>query len=150
LADATSQIKTISNQIAERKNRIGVLPVSSVFTVHAKEIEELNTGTSDYTRSVTDRPKRVSERDEATQLAEAEWKEIWHRRAVSDAEELRSAYSRKAEILALITEHARLSTAFAQAEEQVRTGKEEQERLCGELALLRLTETSQAEIKVCW
>lgn len=89
----------------------------------------------DHIRSITDRPKRVSERDEAIQLAEGEWKQIWHRRPISDAEELRGAYSRKPEILALITEHARLSTAFAQAEEQVRTGKEEQERLCGELAL---------------
>jgi uncharacterized protein YhaN len=42
---------------------------------------------------------------------------------------------RKAEILSLITEHARLSTAFAEAGEQVRAGKEEQERLRGELAL---------------
>ena len=135
LADATNQIKTISEHIAGRKNRIEALPVSSLFKVHAKEIEELNAGTSDYTRSVTDRPKRVSERDEAIRLAESEWKEIWHRRPVSDAEELRSAYSRKPEILALITEHARLSTTFAQAEEQIRIGKEEQERLCGELAL---------------
>jgi hypothetical protein len=42
---------------------------------------------------------------------------------------------RKAEILSLTTEHARLSTAFAEAEEQVRAGKEERERLRGELAL---------------
>jgi uncharacterized protein YhaN len=135
LAEANSQINALSKQVTERKNRIAALPVSGLLTVHAKEIEELNAGTSDYTRSMTDRPKRLSERDEATQLAEADWKEIWHRRPVSDAEELRSAYSRKAEILTLITEHARLSTGFAQAEEQVRTGKEEQERLCGELAL---------------
>ena len=135
LGDSTNQVKTISEQIAQRNSRIEALPVSSFFKVHAKEIEELNAGTSDYTRSVTDHPKRVSERDEAIRLAESEWKEIWHRRPVSDAEELRSAYSRKAEILALITEHARLSTTFAQADEQVRVGKEEQERLCGELAL---------------
>src|SRR5208337_5448537 len=100
-----------------------------------KEIDERNSGTSDYARSVTDQPKRLSERDEAIRLAESEWKEIWHRLPVSEAEELRSAYSRKGEILALITEHARLSTTFAQAEEQVRMGKEEQERLGGDLAL---------------
>lgn len=135
LADATNQIKTIGEHIAGRNNRIEALPLSSLFKVHAKEIEELNAGTSDYTRSVTDQPKRVSERDEAIRLAESEWKEIWHRRPVSEAEELRSAYSRKPEILALITEHARLSTTFAQAEEQIRIGKEEQERLCGELGL---------------
>ena len=135
LADATSQIKTISEHIAARNNRIEALPVSSLFKLHAKEIEELNVGTSDYARSITDQPKRVSERDEAIRLAESEWKEIWHRRPVSDAEQLRSTYLRKAEILSLITEHARLSTAFAEAEEQVRAGKEEQERLRGELAL---------------
>jgi uncharacterized protein YhaN len=135
LVDATSQIKTLSEHIAERKERIGAVPVSNLFKVHTQEIEELNGGTSDYARSVTDRPKRLSERDEAIQLAEAEWKEIWHRRPVSDAEELRSTYSRKAEILALITEHARLSTALTQAEEQLRAGRDEQNRLDGELAL---------------
>lgn len=71
----------------------------------------------------------MTERNEAIQLAEATWKEVWRHRPVSDAEELRSTYSRKAEIFALITEHARLSTALAQAEEQVRTGEEEQERI---------------------
>lgn len=135
LADATSQIKTLSEHIAGRNNRIEALPVSSLLKLHAKEIEELNAGTSDYARSITDQPKRVSERDEAIRLAESEWKEIWHRRPVSDAEQLRSTYLRKAEILSLITEHARLSTAFAEAGEQVRAGKEEQERLRGELVL---------------
>jgi len=135
LEDATSQIKTISEHIAGRNSRIEALPVSSLLKLHEKEIEELNAGTSDYARGVTDQPKRVSERDEAIRLAESEWKEIWHRRPVSDAEQLRSTYLRKAEILSLITEHARLSTAFAEAEEQVRARKEEQERLRGELAL---------------
>jgi uncharacterized protein YhaN len=135
LSDATSQIKTISEHIAARNNRIEALPVNSLFKLHAKEIEELNAGTSDYARSITDQPKRVSERDDAVRLAESEWKEIWHRRPVSDAEQLRSTYLQKAEILSLITEHARLSTAFAEAEEQVRAGKEEQERLRRELAL---------------
>jgi uncharacterized protein YhaN len=135
LADSTNQVKAISEHIAQRNSRIEALPIGSLFKAHAKEIEELNAQTSDYARSVTDHPKRVSERDEAIRLAESEWKEIWHRRPVSDAEQLRSTYSRKAEILALITEHARLSTTFSQAEEQVRMGKEEQERLSGELAL---------------
>ena len=135
LADATNQITIMREQIAGRNNRIEALPVSSLFTVHAKEIEELNAGTSDYARSITDQPKRTSERNEAIRLAESEWKEIWHRRPVSDAEQLRSTYLRKAEILSLITEHARISTALAQAEEQVRAGNDEQERLREELAL---------------
>jgi uncharacterized protein YhaN len=134
LAEATIQIKTLREHIAERKKRVEGLPVSGLFRAHATEIEELNAATGDYMRAVTDRPKRESERDEAIQLAESDWKEVWHRRPVSDAEELRSVYLRKAEILALITEHARLSTVFAQTEEQVRSGMEEQERLCTELA----------------
>lgn len=134
-ADATAQIQTLRANIAERKERTKALPASSVFKAHAKEIEELNAGTSAYSHSVNDRPKRVSERAEAIRLAEAEWKGIWHQRPVSDAEELRIVYSRKAEIFALITEHARLSTAVAQAEEQLRIGKEEQDRLREELAL---------------
>jgi hypothetical protein len=55
---------------------------------------------------------------------------------VSDAEELRSAYSRKREILDLIDEHTKLSTSLADAEELLRTGKEERERLEGELSQL--------------
>jgi uncharacterized protein YhaN len=135
LDDSASQIKITREHIAGRNKRIEVLPASSLLKVHAKEIEELNGGTSDYTRGVTDRPKRESERDEAIRLAESEWKEIWHRHPVSAAEDLRSAYSRKSEILALITEHARLSTSYGQAEEQARAGKEEEERLRGELVL---------------
>ena len=79
------------------------------------------------------RPKRVSEHAEAMERAEAEWQRIWPGRPVSEAERLRTAYSRKSEFFALITEHARLSTAFAQAEEQTRTVAEEQNRLREEL-----------------
>ncbi len=133
--DATGQIRTLSEHIAKRKERIKALPVSSLLKGHAKEIEELNAGTSGYNSSVTDRPKRANQRAEAIQLAEGEWKGIWRQRPVSDAEELKIAYSRKTEIFALITEHARLSTAFEEAEEQVRTGKEEQDRLRQQFAL---------------
>lgn len=55
---------------------------------------------------------------------------------MSDAEELRSIYSRKREILDLIDEHTKLSTSLADAEELLRTGKEERERLEGELSQL--------------
>jgi len=135
LADSANQIATTTEHVADRNSRLSALPVSSLFNIHAQEIEELNAGTSDYSRSITDRPKRVNERDEALRLAESEWKEIWHYRPVSDAEELRAVYARKTELLGLITEHARLSTAHLQAEEQLRVGKEEEERLRGELAL---------------
>ena len=79
--------------------------------------------------------KRAAERADAIQLAEVEWKEIWRKRPLSDAGELRSVYSRKTEVLALITEQARLTTAFEQAEEQVRASTQEQERIDDELAL---------------
>ena len=135
LASSTSQIQALSEQIAQRKERILALPVGTVFKTHAKEIEELNAGISDYIRGRSDRPKRMSERDDAIQLAEVEWKEIWRKRPISDAEELKSAYSRKTEVLALSTEHARLTTALEQTEEQLRTGTQEQERIDDELAL---------------
>lgn len=135
LAEATRQIKTLTEHIGDRETRIEGLPVSNVLTAHAKEIEDLNAGTSDYVRGVTDRPKRMSERDEEIQLAAVDWSGIWHHRPVSDAEEMKTVYSRKAEILTLITEHARLSTALAQAEEELVTGEDEQERLGEELAL---------------
>jgi len=120
LASSTKQIQALSEQIANRKERIQALPLSTVFKAHAKEIEELNAGINDYIRGVSDRPKRTAERDDAIERAEVEWKEVWRKRPISDAEELRSAYSRKTEVLALITEHARLTTALEQAEEQLR------------------------------
>ena len=100
---------------------------------HAKEIEELNSETNDYHRSVNDKPKRVNERAEAMQRAEAEWRGIWRDRPITDAEKVRAAYSGKSEIFALITEHARLATALAQADELVRTAREDEDRLREEL-----------------
>jgi uncharacterized protein YhaN len=135
LGSATTQIQALSEQIAERKQRILALPHSTLFKAHAKEIEELNAGISDYIRGMNDRPKRVAERDDAIQAAESEWKDIWHRHPISEAEELKSVYSRKSEILALITEHARLSTASDQAEEQLHASALEHERIDDELAL---------------
>jgi chromosome segregation ATPase len=45
------------------------------------------------------------------------------------------AYSRKTEVLALSTEHARLTTALEQTEEQLRAGTQELGRIDNELAL---------------
>ena len=135
VASATSQIQALSEQIAQRKERILALPLGTVFKAHAKAIEDLNAGISDYIRGTSDRPKRIAERDEALQLAEDEWKEIWRKRTISDAEELKSAYSRKTEVLALSTEHARLTTALEQTEEQLRTGTQQLEQIDDELAL---------------
>jgi uncharacterized protein YhaN len=135
LGSATSQIQSLSEQIAQRKERILALPLSTVFKAHAKEIDELNAGISDYIRGISDKPKRVAERDDAIQLAEGEWKEFWRKRPISDAEELKSVYARKTEVLALITEHARLTTALDQADGQLRTSTQEQELIDDELAL---------------
>ena len=133
LADATDQIGALTEHIGRCKERIGALRIDSVFKAHAKEIEELNGETNDYHRSVNDRPKRVNERAEVMERAEVEWHRIWPGRPVSEAERLRTTYSKKSDVFALITEHARLSTALAQAEEQARTVGEEQDRLREEL-----------------
>lgn len=133
LTEATDQIRVLTEHEDKRKERISSLHVDSVFKTNAKEIEELNSETNDYHRSVNDRPKRVNERGEAMERAEAEWRRIWPGRPVSDAERLRAAYSKKSELIALITEYARLSTALAQTEERARTVKGEQDRLTDEL-----------------
>jgi uncharacterized protein YhaN len=134
LASATTQIRSLSDQIAHRKAQIAQLPIGSKFRAHAKQIEDLNAEISQYILSVKDRPKRIADRDQAIGLAEVEWKEIWRKRPIGDAEELRAAYSRKAEILELITEQALLSTALEQAEEYLDAEKEQQQRLAADLA----------------
>jgi uncharacterized protein YhaN len=133
LTEATGQIQVLTEHISQRKDRIGALHVNSILKNHAKEIEDLNSETNDYHRSVNDKPKRVNERAEAMQRAEAEWRGIWRDRPITDAENIRTVYSRKSEIFALITEHARLATALAQADELVRTAREDEDRLREEL-----------------
>jgi len=134
LTDATAQIESVTNQIAQRTEKIKALPVSDAIKAHAREIEALNAGTHDYMRGVLDLPKRCDECNKVIQRAEMEWRTIWHQRPVSDAEQLRSAYARKAEIHTLITEHARLIVALEQAEEALRSDQDEHDRLSRELA----------------
>lgn len=134
LTDATAQIESVTNQVAQRTEKIKALPVSDAIKAHAREIEALNAGTHDYMRGVLDLPKRCDECNKVIQRAEMEWRTIWHQRPVSDAEQLRSAYGRKAEIHALITEHARLIVALEQAEEALRSDQDEHDRLSRELA----------------
>jgi len=131
--EATAQIQVLTDHIGQRRDRIEALHVNSILQNHAKEIEDLNSETNDYHRSVNDKPKRVNERTEAMQRAEAEWRGIWRDNPITDAEKVRAVYSRKSEILALITEHARLATALAQADELVRTTREDEDRLREEL-----------------
>jgi hypothetical protein len=131
--EATGQIQVLTEHISQQKDRIGALHVNSILKNHAKEIEDLNSETNDYHRSVNDKPKRVNERVEAMQRADAEWKRIWRDRPISDAEKVRAAYSGKSEIFALVTEHARLATAFVQSDELVRTAREDEDGLREEL-----------------
>jgi uncharacterized protein YhaN len=129
LSDATGQIHVLREQVSHGKERIDALHVDSILKAHANQIEELYSETNDYHRSINDKPKRVSERADAIQRAESEWRRMWPRRPVAEAETMRATYSRKSAILSLITEHARLATAFSQADEQVRTVRQQQDRL---------------------
>ncbi|HJX00831.1 MAG TPA: AAA family ATPase [Terriglobales bacterium] len=134
LSSANREIQSLGEQIAQRRERIRALPLSAELNPHGNEIEELTAGIADYLRGVNDRPKRLHDRDEAIHRAELEWKEIWRKHSISEAESLKSVYSRKTEILELMTEHARLSTALEQAAEQFREARDTQETLGEELA----------------
>jgi uncharacterized protein YhaN len=135
LSNANRDIQALREQIAQRNARIQALPLHSELKARGKEIEELSAGIADYLRGINDRPKRVNERDEAVHRADVEWKEVWRKHPIAEADALTSAYPRKTEIRELITEHARLSTGLEQAAEQFREAKEAQERLAEELAL---------------
>jgi uncharacterized protein YhaN len=128
VTEASHQIQLLTEHVRQRKDRIRALHVNSILKNHAKEIEELNSETNDYHRSINDKPKRMNERAEAIQRAEADWRGIWRDRPIADAERIREAYSRKSKIFALITEHARLVTALEQAHEQVRATREDENR----------------------
>ena len=134
LTDATAQIEILTTQIAQRTEKIKALPVSDALKAHAREIEALNAGTHDYMRGILDLPKRRDDHNKVIQRAEMEWRTIWHQRRVSDAEQLRSAYARKTEIHALITEHARLIVTLEQSEESLRSDRDAHDRLSRELA----------------
>jgi uncharacterized protein YhaN len=134
LTDATAQIEILTSQIAQRTEKIKALPVSDALKAHAREIEALNAGTHDYVRGILDLPKRRDDHNKVIQRAEMGWRTIWHQRRVSDAEQLRSAYARKTEIHALITEHARLIVTLEQSEESLRSDRDAHDRLSRELA----------------
>ena len=68
LAHAHSQITALTHDIAQREKRIQELPANILFSAHEAEIEDLNTGTSAYVQSVTDRAKRLREREVANAI----------------------------------------------------------------------------------
>jgi uncharacterized protein YhaN len=133
LANANSQISTLTQDIALRERRIQELPANSLLKDHEKEIEELNTGMSAYTQSVSDRTKRLRQRDEAIETAQRAWEEIWAQ-PVSEAENLKNVYSSKEEILKLVGEHKGLTADLTTAEEELRNIAQEQQRLEEQLA----------------
>lgn len=133
LTSANAQIGTLTEDIEQREGRIEELPGNSLFKAHEKEIEELNAGTSAYAQSVGDRTKRIRERDDATELAQAAWREIWSQ-PVSEAESLKNAYACKEEILRLVAEHKGLTADLTTADEELSNVTEEQQRLAEQLA----------------
>jgi uncharacterized protein YhaN len=135
LQETASQIERLSAQIAERKKRIWELPEGGFYSIHAAEIESVNAATRDHVHSLADLTKRQGQWNDAMQKAEEEWRQVWRSRPVMEAERLRGAYDRKSDVLDLINEHVRLATELEHAEEQVRRGKADRERLTAELAL---------------
>jgi uncharacterized protein YhaN len=133
LASANNQIGTLIQDIAAREERIKDLPINSLFTAYDKEIEELNAGGNGYIKDIADREKRRRERDEAITVGQSAWKEIWSR-PVTEAENLRSVYSGKEEILKLVAEHEGLIVAVTSAEEELNNVTEDQQRLEEQLA----------------
>src|SRR5205823_27435 len=133
LTGANHQINTLTHDIAQREKRIQELPANILFQSHEREIAELNAGTSAYLQSVSHRTKRLRERDDAIQIAEADWKGIWSA-PVKEAENLRNAYSRKEELLNLVAEHKGLSADLITAEEELKNITQEQQGLQEELA----------------
>jgi uncharacterized protein YhaN len=133
LANAHSQINTLILDIENRERKIQELPANTLFKFHEQEIEELNTAASGYGQNISDREKRTRERDEAIELAQSAWNEIWSR-PVAEAENLRSVYSGKEEILKLVAEHEGLIVAVATAGEELQNVTQEQQRLEEQLA----------------
>jgi len=135
LSAATREIHTLNEQITQRKEWMQAQPESASLKTQAADIDQLNGEIGDYMRSVTDLPRRNNELDECIRLAEEKWREVWRKHPIEDAEQLRNTYSRKSEILDLITSHARLTATFEKTSEQFREGKEEHARLTEALAL---------------
>ncbi len=134
LSTATNEIQTLNEQIAQRKEWIQAQPENESLKTQAADIEQLNAEIGDYIRSVNDLPRRNHELDEFIRLAEEQWREVWRKHPIEDAERLRPTYSRKSEILDLITAHARLLATFERASEQLQEEKEEHARLTEELS----------------
>ncbi len=133
LADAAEQIQNLNQNVAGRKDRIRNLYTSDVLKAHASEIEQLNGETNDYQRSISDRPKRIGERDEAIRRAEAEWTTVWRNHPISDAERLKAPYSKKSEIFGLVKTYSSLTASLTEAEDNVRNAKNKWDQLQDEL-----------------
>lgn len=132
LANANSQISTLTQEVAQREKRIHDLPANNLLKAYEAEIRELNAGIGGYLQSVNHKAKRMRERDSAIQTAEADWKSVWPG-PLTDANKLRNVYSCKEQILNLVAEHKGLAAELAMADEEWRTVQQEQVRLQEEL-----------------
>jgi uncharacterized protein YhaN len=133
LANANNQINTLTQNITERETRIQELAPNSLFKAHETEIEKLNAGTNGYVKDVSDRAKRAGERDDAVELAQSAWNQIWTQ-PVTEAENLKGAYSSKEEILKLVAEHKGVTAELNIAADELKNVTQEQQRLQEEIA----------------
>lgn len=133
-SEANRQIQALTIRIAQCQERIALLPLDSHLKGYAPTINELNAGVHDYLRSVSDRPKREAEYRESVRLAENEWREVWNKLPITEAEKLRVVYGQKAEIRSLITEHAGIAAAMEEGQKSLLRAQANHERLAGDLS----------------
>jgi uncharacterized protein YhaN len=133
LAEADRQINALTSAIEQRETKIQELPGNALLDAYKEEIEKLNTGAAGYLQNVSERDKRLRQRDEELHKAETAWKEIWYQ-AISEADKLRTVYATKEDILSLIADHKGLIVALGNAEEELSTVVQKQLQLEEELA----------------
>lgn len=134
LSAATREIDLLKARIEQCDERMKALAIDSRLKSFGPKIEDLNARLQDYLRQLSDRPKREAEHREAVRLAENEWREVWNRLPISDAEKLRAVYSNKVDIRGLMTEHTRITTAHEEAEQSLDSARLNFERLSNELS----------------
>lgn len=136
ISAADREIDLLNSRINQSDNRMKTLAVDSRLNLYVARVEDLNARLQDYLRQLSDRPKRESEHREAIRLAENEWREVWNRLPIADAETLRDVYGNKMEIRALMTEHTRLATEHEGCEKALASAQANYERISNELTSL--------------
>jgi uncharacterized protein YhaN len=134
ISSITAQLKRLRAQLSEREEQIRLLSLDPEVKAQRALIEELNQGTSQYRKSLSDREKREREAKQAIETAEREWQQFWPGQSVSDAEALRPLYGRKASIQKTIMEHARIVAEHASATADLAQAMEDQKKFEKQLA----------------